>query len=74
VIETFTVLDMTRNNLSGRIDIGSWGSGKVHAFDNEPAAKRRRTLIANKYPKQEFAILKTTITDHGGAFVEWLHE
>jgi hypothetical protein len=73
MIEFFTIVDVTGGDLTTRAAAGyGYSGGKVHCFDNEGAAKRRRTLLANKHPKRKFAIFVTIIRNHGSIASEWI--
>lgn len=75
MIEFYTVVDVTNGVLTARSNAGAGGYyryGKVHCFDNQAAAKSRRTLLANKHPDKKFAIFVTVIRDHGAIGFEWL--
>lgn len=74
MIEFYTVVDVTGGVLGARAKAGyrQYGPGKVQCFDNEPAAKRRRSLLANKYADRKFAIFVTVVRDHGAIASEWI--
>jgi hypothetical protein len=70
MIELYAVLD--RTNMTARRSIGRLRDGKTHVFDNEGAANRRRSQLANRYPDAVFAILRTTVAHDGYVTSEWI--
>lgn len=71
MIEFCTVVDVTPGKMRARGSLTGW-SDKMHCFDNEGSAKRRRTQLANPHPNQQFAVLKTAITETGEVENEWI--
>lgn len=74
-VDVYQVIDMTTGSISAKSQAGTRSyRGKCHSFDNERAAKSRKTLLSNRHKARTFRILHLVILEDGAVGVEWLPE